>query len=151
LIQEPIDGVKEAEKDRAIEKAKFTVMELLKQTIRPEFLNRIDETIVFTPLNKRYLKEIVQLQLNQLEAVLKEKDIHIFVTEEAKNHLVESSYDPHFGARPVKRAIQKQVMNELSKAILGDTIDITKTIVMDIFDGKIVFRKPISEKEEVVL
>jgi ATP-dependent Clp protease ATP-binding subunit ClpB len=151
LIQEAFDGVKEAEMDRAIEKAKFTVMELLKQTIRPEFLNRIDETIVFTPLNKRYLKEIVQLQLNQLEAVLKEKDIHIFVTEEAKNHLVESSYDPHFGARPVKRAIQKQVMNELSKAILGDTIDITKTIVMDIFDGKIVFRKPISEKEEVVL
>jgi ATP-dependent Clp protease ATP-binding subunit ClpB len=151
LIQEAFDGVKEAEMDRAIEKAKFTVMELLKQTIRPEFLNRIDETIVFTPLNKRYLKEIVQLQLNQLEAVLKEKDIHVFVTEEAKNHLVESSYDPHFGARPVKRAIQKQVMNELSKAILGDTIDITKTIVMDIFDGKIVFRKPISEKEEVVL
>ncbi|MFN5983562.1 MAG: ATP-dependent chaperone ClpB [Fluviicola sp.] len=151
LIQEAFDGVKEAEMDRAIEKAKFTVMELLKQTIRPEFLNRIDETIVFTPLNKRYLKEIVQLQLNQLEAVLKEKDIHIFVTEEAKNHLVESSYDPHFGARPVKRAIQKQVMNELSKAILGDTIDITKTIVMDIFDGKIVFRKPISEKEEDVL
>lgn len=151
LIQEAFDGVKEAEMDRAIEKAKFTVMELLKQTIRPEFLNRIDETIVFTPLNKRYLKEIVQLQLNQLEAVLKEKDIHIFVTEDAKNHLVESSYDPHFGARPVKRAIQKQVMNELSKAILGDTIDITKTIVMDIFDGKIVFRKPINEKEEVVL
>lgn len=151
LIQEAFDGVKEAEMDAAIEKAKFTVMELLKQTIRPEFLNRIDETIVFTPLNKRYLKEIVQLQLNQLEAVLKEKDIHIFVTEEAKNHLVESSYDPHFGARPVKRAIQKQVMNELSKAILGDTIDITKTIVMDIFDSKIVFRKPISEKEEVAM
>ncbi len=150
LIQEAFDGVKETEMEAATEKAKFAVMELLKQTIRPEFLNRIDETIVFTPLNKRYLKEIVQLQLTQLEKVLLEKGIHIFITEEAKNHLVDSSYDPHFGARPVKRAIQKQVMNELSKAILGDTLDLTKTVVMDIFDSKIVFRKAISDKEELI-
>jgi ATP-dependent Clp protease ATP-binding subunit ClpB len=149
LIQESFDGVKESEIPEAMEKAKFKVMELLRQTIRPEFLNRIDETIVFTPLNKRYIKQIVEIQLQQLVHLLKEKGIAIHFTEEAKAHLVTAGYDPHFGARPVKRVIQKQVMNELSKAILAGTIDTSANIVMDIFDGKIVFRKPISVEEEV--
>ncbi|MFA9210347.1 MAG: ATP-dependent chaperone ClpB [Moraxellaceae bacterium] len=149
LIQESFDGVKESEIPEAMEKAKFKVMELLRQTIRPEFLNRIDETIVFTPLNKRYIKQIVDIQLQQLVHLLKEKGIAIHFTEEAKAHLVTAGYDPHFGARPVKRVIQKQVMNELSKAILAGTIDTSANIVMDIFDGKIVFRKPISVEEEV--
>jgi len=133
----------------ALEKAKFKVMELLKQTIRPEFLNRIDETIVFTPLNKRYIRTIVQMQLDHLSAMLLERGIRIYMTEEAKQHLVEAGYDPNFGARPVKRVIQKQVLNELSKSLLAGTIDTTQTVVMDIFDGKIVFRKPISAAEEV--
>lgn len=150
LIQESFEGVKEENMDEAMEKAKFKVMELLKATIRPEFLNRIDETIVFTPLNKRYIKAIVQLQLDQLNELLKERGVKLFVTEDAKAHIVEAGYDPHFGARPVKRVIQKQVLNELSKALLADTIDISQTVVMDIFDGKIVFRKAISEAEEVV-
>ena len=149
LIQESFEGVKEEDLPEAMEKAKFKVMELLKQTIRPEFLNRIDETIVFTPLNKRYVRQIVQLQLNQLTKMLEEKGISLFMTEEAKNHLVEAGYDPHFGARPVKRVIQKMVLNELSKAILGGTIDTSTGLVMDIFDGKIVFRKPISKDEEI--
>jgi len=147
LIQESFEGVKEGDMADAIEKAKFKVMELLKQTIRPEFLNRIDETIVFTPLNKRYIRSIVQLQLNQLSQLLEERDIHLYMTEEAKSHIVEAGYDPHFGARPVKRVIQKQVLNELSKALLAGTVDTTQTVVMDIFDGKIVFRKAISEEE----
>jgi ATP-dependent Clp protease ATP-binding subunit ClpB len=149
LIQESFEGVKEENLHKAMEKAKFKVLELLKQTIRPEFLNRIDETIIFTPLNKRYVKQIVQLQLDQLKVMLLEKGIKIHMTEEAKAHLVEAGYDPHFGARPVKRVIQKQVLNELSKAILSGTLDTSLTVVMDIFDGKIVFRKPISEEEEV--
>jgi ATP-dependent Clp protease ATP-binding subunit ClpB len=149
LIQESFEGVKEADMEEAIEKAKFKVMELLKQTIRPEFLNRIDETIVFTPLNKRYIRSIVQLQLDQLARMLHDRGIRIHVTEEAKLHIVEAGYDPHFGARPVKRVIQKQVLNELSKALLAGNIDPTQTVVMDIFDGKIVFRKPISKEEEV--
>jgi ATP-dependent Clp protease ATP-binding subunit ClpB len=149
LIQESFEGVKEENLHEAMEKAKFKVLELLKQTIRPEFLNRIDETIIFTPLNKRYVKQIVQLQLDQLKVMLLEKGIKIHMTEEAKAHLVEAGYDPHFGARPVKRVIQKQVLNELSKAILSGTLDTSLTVVMDIFDGKIVFRKPISEEEEV--
>lgn len=149
LIQESFEGVKESDIPAAMEKAQFKVMELLRQTIRPEFLNRIDETIVFTPLNKRYIKQIVEIQLQQLVHLLKEKGIAIHFTEEAKTHLVTAGYDPHFGARPVKRVIQKQVMNELSKAILAGTIDTSANIVMDIFDGKIVFRKPISVEEEV--
>lgn len=149
LIQESFEGVKESDIPAAMEKAQFKVMELLRQTIRPEFLNRIDETIVFTPLNKRYIKQIVEIQLQQLVHLLKEKGIAIHFTEEAKAHLVTAGYDPHFGARPVKRVIQKQVMNELSKAILAGTIDTSANIVMDIFDGKIVFRKPISVEEEV--
>ena len=151
LIQESFEGVKEDDMADAIEKAKFKVMELLKQTIRPEFLNRIDETIVFTPLNKRYIRSIVQLQLNQLAELLEEKGIKIHMTEEAKLHIVEAGYDPHFGARPVKRVIQKQVLNELSKALLAGTIDTAHTVVMDIFDGKIVFRKPITTEEELLI
>lgn len=150
LIQESFDGVKEENLQEAMDKAKFKVMELLKQTIRPEFLNRIDETIVFTPLNKRYVRQIVQLQLNQLTSMLNEKGIRMHMTDEAKAHLVEAGYDPHFGARPVKRVIQKQVLNELSKAILAGTLDTENVVVMDIFDGKIVFRKPISVEEEIV-
>ncbi|HLP54111.1 MAG TPA: ATP-dependent chaperone ClpB [Fluviicola sp.] len=151
LIQESFEGVKEDEMEDAMEKAKFRVMELLKATIRPEFLNRIDETIVFTPLNKRYIKAIVQLQLDQLTAMLKERDIRMYMTEDAKAHIVEVGFDPNFGARPVKRVIQKQVLNELSKALLSGSVDTEHTIVMDIFDGKIVFRKPISIEEEIVL
>ncbi len=149
LIQETFDGIKPGEEDRATQKAKMLVMELLKQTIRPEFLNRIDETIMFTPLTKNNLKEIVQIQLDQLANLLKEKDIQLHVTAEAFDWIAEAGYDPQFGARPVKRVIQKQVLNELSKALLLGTIDTSKTVVMDIFDTKIVFRKPITEAEEV--
>lgn len=151
LIQESFEGVKEENLHEAMDKAKFKVLELLKQTIRPEFLNRIDETIIFTPLNKRYVKQIVQLQLNQLKEMLLDKGIKIHMTEEAKEHLVEAGYDPHFGARPIKRVIQKQVLNELSKSILAGTLDTSLTVVMDIFDGKIVFRKPISQEEEILI
>ncbi len=151
LIQESFEGVKEENLHEAMDKAKFKVLELLKQTIRPEFLNRIDETIIFTPLNKRYVKQIVQLQLNQLKEMLLDKGIKMHMTEEAKEHLVEAGYDPHFGARPIKRVIQKQVLNELSKSILAGTLDTSLTVVMDIFDGKIVFRKPISQEEEILI
>lgn len=149
LIQESFDGIKPREEDRATEKAKMLVMELLKQTIRPEFLNRIDETIMFTPLTKDNLRQIVQIQMNQLTELLKEKDIHLHVTADAFDWIADAGYDPQFGARPVKRVIQKQVLNELSKALLSGTIDTSKTVVMDIFDTKIVFRKPITEAEEV--
>lgn len=148
LIHEKFDNIKPAEYERAAEKAKFEVLELLRQTIRPEFLNRIDETIMFLPLTKENVKEIVTIQLNNLKEQLKEKEINLVVTDEAFEWITEAGYDPFFGARPVKRVIQKQVLNELSKALLSGTIDRTQNVVMDIFDGKIVFRKPVLASEE---
>jgi ATP-dependent Clp protease ATP-binding subunit ClpB len=148
VIHEKFENIKANEFDRAAEKAKFEVMELLRQTIRPEFLNRIDEIIMFTPLTKQNVREIVEIHLNQLKKLLKEKDLKLFVTEHAFDYIVEAGYDPFFGARPVKRVIQKQVLNELSKALLGGTVDKTKNVVMDFFDGKIVFRKPVLAEEE---
>lgn len=149
LIQESFEGVNERDIPKAMNQAKVKVLDLLKQTIRPEFLNRIDETIIFTPLNKNYVRQIVQLQLNQLTELLHEKGYRIFITNEAKDHLVEAGYDPQFGARPIKRVIQKQVLNELSKSILAGSLDMQKTIVLDSIEGKIIFRKPINEKEEI--
>ena len=148
VIHEKFDGIKPAEFERAREKAKFELMELLKQTIRPEFLNRIDETIMFDPLTVENIKQIVHIQLNNLKKVLIEKDIKLVVTDEAFNHIAEVGFDPFFGARPVKRVIQREVLNELSKSILAGKVDTSNNVIMDIFDGKIVFRRPISEKEE---
>ena len=149
LIHEKFDTIKPSEYEKAAEKAKFEVLELLRQTIRPEFLNRIDETILFLPLTKKNLEEIVGIQLNNLKKQLKEKDLDLYVTQEAFDWITEAGYDPFFGARPVKRVIQKQVLNELSKALLGGNIDRSTTVVMDVFDGKIVFRKPVNENEKV--
>ena len=150
LIQETFEGKTEAEIPAATEKSKFLVLELLKQSIRPELLNRIDETIVFTPLSKDNVREIVTIQLNKLKELLKERDIKLVISDEAADYIALVGYDPQFGARPVKRVIQKQVLNELSKALLAGTVQTESTIVMDVFDGKIIFRKPIHEKEEIV-
>jgi ATP-dependent Clp protease ATP-binding subunit ClpB len=148
LIHENFDNLENSDYDKAAEKAKRDVLELLRQTIRPEFLNRIDETIMFLPLTKDNVKEIVSIQLNNLKKQLKEKDINLVITDEAFDWITETGYDPYFGARPIKRVIQKQVLNELSKALLSGTIDKTQNVVMDIFDGKIIFRKPVLAAEE---
>ncbi len=149
IIHDRFEKVKEKDFEETAEKAKVEVMELLRQTIRPEFLNRVDEVIMFTPLTMDNVKQIVQIQLDVLKHKLKEMDLTLYVTEDAFEHIAEIGYDPFFGARPIKRVIQKQVLNELSKALLSGTIDRTKNIVMDVFDGKMVFRKPIREAEEV--
>ena len=148
LIHERFENIKTSEFEKTAEKTKYEVVELLKQTIRPEFLNRVDEIIMFMPLTKKNVKEIVEIQLNNLKQLLKEKEIKLVITPDAFEWIAESGYDPFFGARPVKRVIQKQVLNELSKSLLGGKVDITKNVVMDIFDGKIVFRKPVLESEE---
>lgn len=149
IIHERFDNVRPAEIERAAEKAKFEVMELLRQTIRPEFLNRVDEIIMFQPLTKQNVREIVEIQLTNLKYKLKEKELDLFVTSEAFDYITEAGFDPFFGARPVKRVIQKQVLNELSKALLSGTVATNSRIVMDVFDGKIVFRKPVLAEEEV--
>ena len=148
IIHEKFDNIKPGELERATEKAKFELMELLKQTIRPEFLNRIDETIMFLPLTKEDVKQIVTIQLNSLKKLLIERNIHLVVTDDAFEHIAEVGYDPYFGARPVKRVIQREVLNELSKSILSGTVDTSQNVIMDMFDSKIVFRKPVTEKEE---
>jgi ATP-dependent Clp protease ATP-binding subunit ClpB len=149
IIHDRFEKVKEKDFDDTAENAKVEVMELLRQTIRPEFLNRVDEVIMFTPLTMENVREIVQIQIDVLKHKLKEMDLTLYVTKDSFDHIAEVGYDPFFGARPIKRVIQKQVLNELSKALLSGTIDRTKNIVMDVFDGKIVFRKPIVEAEEV--
>ncbi|GAB5418492.1 MAG: ATP-dependent chaperone ClpB [Crocinitomicaceae bacterium] len=151
IIHERFDGVSGEEFDRATGQAKSDVMELLRQTIRPEFLNRIDETIMFQPLTKENINDIVAIQMNTLKNRLKEQQINLVIKEDALNWIAEAGYDPFFGARPVKRVIQKMVMNELSKAILGNQIDTSQNVVLDIFDDKMVFRRPINEEEEFLI
>ena len=148
LIHERFDNIKPAEFEMAAERAKVDVLELLRQTIRPEFLNRIDETILFLPLTKENVKKIVSIQMDSLKKKLKTQDIDLFVTNDAFDFIAETGYDPFFGARPVKRVIQKLVLNELSKALISGNVDKSKKVVMDIFDGKIVFRKPVLATEE---
>jgi len=150
LIHETFEGKPEVEFDDLVDNAKFQVLELLKQTIRPEFLNRIDETIMFLPLTKDNVADIVTIQLNLLKDQLRDKDINLIISEDAFKWIVDTGYDPFFGARPIKRVIQRNVLNELSKALLSGTIDKSKNVVMDLFDQKIVFRKPIHQWEEVI-
>ncbi len=149
IIHERFENAAGEDLEKTREKTKFEVMELLRQTIRPEFLNRVDELIMFMPLTKENVRQIVDIQLTNLKSLLKTKDIKLFVTPDAFDWLSEAGYDPFFGARPVKRIIQKHVLNELSKALLAGKVDTTQNVVMDIFDGKIVFRKPVLATEEV--
>jgi len=140
-----IPGTEEATKEKTV----MELMEYLKREIRPEFLNRIDETVLFTPLTKNDVLDIAEIQLNQLIEQLAENNIKIVVKQDVLNWIAETGYDPHFGARPVKRVIQRSILNELSKQLLGQTIDKTKNVVIDLIDDQIIFRKPISAEEEV--
>ncbi|MFN4910456.1 MAG: ATP-dependent chaperone ClpB [Flavobacteriales bacterium] len=149
ILHEAFEAAEESNYLKIAEKAKSEVMELLKHTIRPEFLNRIDETLLFLPLTRSNVKDIVQIQLDNLKNQLKEKGIKLFVAPDAFDYIVELGYDPFFGARPVKRVIQKEVLNSLSKALLAKTVDMNQTVVMDMFEGQIVFRKPVLAEEEI--
>lgn len=122
------------------EQTQNQLLDLLRKTIRPEFLNRIDETIVFTPLSKKAIKEIVSLQFNRVVSRLSDLDVDIEISDEAIGWLSGLGYDPHFGARPVKRVLQKFVLNELSKQIIGGSIHKEKPIVIEVSDNKLIFR-----------
>ena len=139
LIQDNFKILIDANRDEIIAKTKNELFELLKQTIRPEFLNRIDELIMFTPLNRNEIRDIVGLQFKQVQATLAEMNISITASEEALNWLAELGYDPQFGARPLKRVIQKRILNELSKSILAGTVDKDSKIKLDTFDNQFVF------------
>ena len=140
IIQENFENMDMDNRDVIIESTKTEVLGLLKKTIRPEFLNRIDEIIMFTPLNKDEVTQIVRLQLNALSKMLKEKNIEFSTTEQAVKSLSEKGYNPQFGARPIKRVIQREVLNELSKDILAGKITADSHILLDAFDDKLVFR-----------
>jgi ATP-dependent Clp protease ATP-binding subunit ClpB len=140
IIQETFEGVTDKNLESKVEQSKTEVMALLKQTIRPEFLNRVDEIIMFSPLLQKQMAAIVKIQLNNLKHLVAENGMQIEFSDYLIDFLSEQGFDMQFGARPLKRLIQKMVVNELSKKILSGEIDKTKKVLIDIFDGVIVFR-----------
>ena len=140
VIRDNFAKMTDDNREETIEKTKEQVIEMLKQTIRPEFLNRIDETIMFTPLNQREIEEIVGLQIKSIKKMLARNGVTLEVTPAALKYLAEEGYDPEFGARPVKRVIHRLVLNRLSKDILAQKVDSTHPIVIDVDkDGELMF------------
>jgi ATP-dependent Clp protease ATP-binding subunit ClpB len=153
IIQEAFEDVNERTRDEATEKAKNDVMGLLRETIRPEFLNRVDEIIMFQPLLKKEIRGIINIQLNSLKRLVAENGIHLQFSEYTIDYLAENGFDPQFGARPLKRLIQKEIVNQLSRKILAGDVDKTHPVLVDVFDGVVVFRnetnsKPFDDKKE---
>jgi ATP-dependent Clp protease ATP-binding subunit ClpB len=139
IIQENFQDLEDKNRDEVIAKTKNDLFNVLRATIRPEFLNRIDEIIMFTPLSRDEITDIVKLQFKQLQNTLAELGITIEASEEALDWLAQLGYDPQFGARPLKRVIQKKIMNELSKQILSGAVDRDSKIKLDMFDNNFVF------------
>ncbi|MDX9890162.1 MAG: ATP-dependent chaperone ClpB [Bacteroidales bacterium] len=148
IIQDNYSKVSDYTDNNIHEQTRLDVMQLLKKTIRPEFLNRIDEIVMFKPLSKSEIKEIVKLQINQLKVLLEENNIGIQLTEYAYNALAEMGYDPQYGARPLKRIIQKHILNNLSKMILADKLSKDAQITIDVIDENFVFYNK-SPKENI--
>ena len=139
-IQQQFKHLNDTNREEVIDKAKVAVMDMLKKTIRPEFLNRIDETIMFLPLTKEQIGGVVRLQLERVKDMLEPQGIELQWTDPAINYLSDVGYDPEFGARPVKRAIQRYVLNDLSKSLLAGTVNRDKPVVIDCFGEGLVFR-----------
>jgi ATP-dependent Clp protease ATP-binding subunit ClpB len=149
LIQEAFDGVREDELEEAANRAKVDVMALLRQTIRPEFLNRVDEIIMFQPLMKREIRNIIGIQLGYLQKLVSQSGIDLRFSDYAVDYLAENGFDPQFGARPLKRLIQKEIVNQLSRRILAGDIDRRHPVMVDVFDGVVVFRNDTTEPASV--
>lgn len=140
FIQSQFEKITDENRQNIIDETKAQVMEMLKKTIRPEFLNRIDETIMFLPLTKKQIGGVVELQLNRVKKMLEPQGFNLQWTPQAVEFLAEVGYDPEFGARPVKRAIQKYVLNDLSKSLLAEKVNRDKPIIIDCFGDGLVFR-----------
>jgi ATP-dependent Clp protease ATP-binding subunit ClpB len=151
IIQQRFEEAKKDMDEETQERTKQEVFEMLKSSMRPEFLNRIDEVIMFKPLDRKNINGIVKLQLQLLSKRLEGQGIELTASREAVEYIAEKGFDPQFGARPVKRLIQKEVLNALSKQLLAGTLEREEPIVMDVFDGKVVFRKPIEEELEKLI
>ena len=140
FIQQQFEKLDDTTRDQLIDETRSQVMEMLKKTIRPEFLNRIDETIMFLPLSKKEIADVVKLQINAIRKLRAPQGFRLEVTDAAIQYLAEIGYDPEFGARPVKRAIQRYVLNDLSKKILASEVSNDKPITIDSFGNSLVFR-----------
>ncbi len=149
IIQANFENVTEENKVEVVENTRREVVDLLRQTIRPEFLNRIDEVIMFQPLMRTDIREIIRIQLNNLKEQLANNGVRLEFTDYAIDYLAENGFDPQFGARPLKRLIQKQIINTLSKKLLSGDIDKTNPVLVDVFDGTVVFRNDVTQKEVV--
>ncbi|MEM1122819.1 MAG: ATP-dependent chaperone ClpB, partial [Bacteroidota bacterium] len=148
VIQSNFARINESNEAAIFEKTEELVFGLLKQSLRPEFLNRIDELVLFQPLNSKHIRKIVQLQLKGLEQILAKQEITLSATSQAIDYIVGAGFDPQFGARPVKRVIQKKVLNALSKALLKKEVLPNSTVMLDSFGEGLIFRQP-TEKEEL--
>ena len=139
IIQSNLSSAADANSDAVFEKTRYEVMEQLKQFMRPEFLNRVDDVIMFRPLSEDQIADVVRMQFAQVQKMLKDNDIEINISEEAVKWIAHLSYDPQYGARPVKRMMQRELLNELSKMVLADKVDKTKPITIKIKNDKMVF------------
>ena len=139
MIRENFERINDLNHDEIVEQTKNEVMNLLKKVVRPEFLNRIDEIIMFAPLNEKQIAEIVKIQLNNISNMLADNGVRVQVTDRALEFISREGYDPQFGARPVKRAIQRYILNDLSKEIISGKLDNEKVITVDYRDNKLVF------------
>ncbi|HWV68045.1 ATP-dependent chaperone ClpB [Chitinophaga sp.] len=140
IIQENFENINDTNREEIVDKTKEEVMSLLKQTIRPEFLNRVDEVIMFQPLMRNEIKGIINIQLQQLKDMVAKNGMILEFSDYALEYLSVQGYDPQFGARPLKRLIQKEIINLLSKKILAGDIDKSKPVLIDVFDGVVVIR-----------
>ncbi|MEO5999220.1 MAG: ATP-dependent chaperone ClpB [Chitinophagaceae bacterium] len=145
IIQANFEDVNEKNKEEVVDKTKLEVIDLLRQTIRPEFLNRIDEVIMFQPLLKKEIKGIIKIQLENLKQLVAKNGIRLEFSEYAIDYLAENGFDAQLGARPLKRLVQKEIVNQLSKKILAGSIDKSQPVLVDVFDGLVVFRNEAHE------
>lgn len=140
LIRESFEKLTPQNHDEVVENTKNEVMSMLKKIVRPEFLNRVDEIIMFTPLNEKEIEEIVRIQLNNVMKMLAENGVKLEVTDKALHFIASEGFDPQFGARPVKRAIQRHVLNDLSKDLIGGNVDDSHPIIVDYENDKLIFK-----------
>ncbi|TKK69804.1 ATP-dependent chaperone ClpB [Ilyomonas limi] len=145
VIQDAFEDIDEKNMEDVVERTKDAVIDMLRQTIRPEFFNRIDEVIMFRPLSRKEIKGIIRIQLDQLKKTVAMNGIDLQFSDYALDYLARNGYDPQLGARPLKRLIQKEIINGLSKKILSGTIDKSQPVLVDVFDDKVVFRNEVHE------
>jgi ATP-dependent Clp protease ATP-binding subunit ClpB len=149
IIQENFEKVNERNKEEIVNRTRIEVMNLLRQTVRPEFLNRVDEIILFQPLLKNEIKGIVNIQLNGLRKLVAQSGIQLEFSDYAMDFLAEQGFDPQYGARPLKRLIQKEIVNQLSRRILAGEIDKSQPVLVDVFDNTVVFRNEVASKSSL--